>query len=130
MNYESIIADLKTSNHNKLGIISDIRSFINTQVRNVIADVSFRSLKRITDIPYSVHSEVKRYACPADIQGEDIINIRKQVDSEDVSWNKTDTIDFFKRMESGLIAVDSSLRRKTLLINSANDEEYATTRRS
>ena len=126
MNYESIITDLQTSNHNKLGIISDIRSTINTQIRQVIADVAFRSLKRITDIPYSVHSEVKRYACPADIQGEDIINIRKQVDSEDVSWNKTDTIDFFKRMESGLIAVDSSLRRKTLLIDSVNDEEYAT----
>ena len=126
MNYESIITDLRTSNHNKLGIISDIRSTINTQVRQVIADVAFRSLKRITDIPYSVHSEVKRYACPADMQGEDIINIRKQVDSENIEWNKTDTIDFFKRIESGLIAVDSSLKRKTLLINSANDEKYAT----
>jgi len=126
MNYESIITDLRTSNHNKLGIISDIRSLVNTNVRQVIADVAFRSLKRTTDIPYSVHSEVKRYTCPADMQGEDIINLRKQNDSLNVSWNKTDTIDFFKRMESGLIAIDSSLRRKTLLINSSNDEKYAT----
>ena len=126
MNYESMITDLRTSNHNKLGIISDIRSLVNTNVRQVIADVAFRSLKRTTDIPYSVHSEVKRYTCPADMQGEDIINLRKQNDSLNVSWNKTDTIDFFKRMESGLIAIDSSLRRKTLLINSSNDEKYAT----
>lgn len=72
----------------------------NRAVRDVLADIDMRSMKRKTALTPNLFDDIWQYTCPADVKGNKIIDIKPQIDRGRLDhWRLTTAEEFDRRKE-------------------------------
>jgi len=120
MNYT--IADLKnditSSIHgSSLNKIQDVYGTINRAARKLLLDIDLMTTKRKATIENALYDSVYDYACPSDLKGNKVIDIRPQAGRE--SYDNVEQVyskDFDRRKSVGTFNIESNSGVKMLRI--------------
>jgi hypothetical protein len=124
--YTDLKSHLDSVIFNKTGTIVNVRNLINGAVLKIRDRIDLRGTKKKTSAPYSVYEDIYRYACPSDLKETAIIELRRQLGSDE-EWVKTFPEEFERlKGNDNLVAVDIDGTDKTLLISKEMDEDCFT----
>ena len=116
--------DINSKIKGKIGILTDVRSLINSGVRQVIADLDLLTTRRKTKLTPNLFSGIYEYAAPTDLKGYGIITIQNQTFSKSLDWGLVHYEQFLRRQDNNTIAVsDYDGLRKVLLNTQINDSK-------
>jgi len=84
--------------HGKFGQVQDRQVVSNRAVRAVLSDIDLRSAKRSAQLSPNMYANQYDYGAPADLKGEKIIDLRKQVNRPTFErWSLVDEAEFDRR---------------------------------
>lgn len=116
MNYQ--ISDLKVSlasslHGSTLNKLQDPYDTINRAARNCLLDVDFMCTKRVASIENALYDKVYDYACPSDLKGNKVIDIRPQaghLSSDNVEQRYSKDFDRRKTLGTFNIEINSGTK--------------------
>ena len=77
--YSDVYDAVNVRVHNKLGILADARTTINTAVTEVTGVVDLRSMKRQMTLPPALFDDIYNYICPSDQKVDKAVDLQPQV---------------------------------------------------
>jgi len=115
------ITSLNERVHNRKGMFTDINAFVNESVRATNGILDMRPTRRKAALDPNLFTNVYRYAVPADLKKERIIDIEPQVNTEQghrYYMVNSEEFSRLRRRGDGLVAVDEYNGTRTLLVSS------------
>lgn len=116
-------SDINSALRGKIGMISNVNDFLNRVVRETKNDVKIRSAKRKQQLTPDLVNGPYRYACAADLDNFNIIDIPAQAKRYDDSFGLVPIEQFNVNPQPGDIAIDDYNGTRVLCINSQVDDK-------
>lgn len=127
--YSQLLSRINGGIKGKIGVLVDARETINQVVREVVSDTDLRSAIRKTALTPNLFTNIFEYACPTDMKGQAIIDIKPQTDRTQKEYILTTEEEFMVRKDPNSIAFsDNDMLRKILVNTAVSDESIVLSR--
>lgn len=122
--FDNLKSRINSGIKGKIGVLVSAEDTLNQVVREVISDVDLRSTIRQAQLTPSLFTNIFEYACPTDMKGQALINIKPQADKKNIDYDLTTAEEFMIDRHYNKVAFkDNDLIRKIMVNAVVNDKQ-------
>ena len=123
--YDDLNKAVNNRLHNKIGKVTDSLASINTAVKQLWGQVNLRTAKRKSTLSPRLFSDVYSYACPSDLKGFGLIDIRPQATDAKPEWSLVPDEEFERKKSEGndVVAIRDADGTRRIMISTLIDDD-------